>query len=80
MGRSSLTGQLILVFIVSLAASWTAVTRLPDMAHMDLLSKFGVTVNQTKEEFIDTLCTHQLSKLKTLRQDLFMIPVSNEKH
>ena len=79
MGRSSLTGQLILVFNVSFVCLVDCCdSRLPDMAHMDLLSKFGVTVNQTREEFIDALCTHQLSNLKTLRQDLFMILVSND--
>ena len=79
MGRSSLTGQLLLVFIVSFVYFVDCCDScLPDMVHMDLLSKFGVTVNQTREEFIDALCIHQLSNLKTLWQDLFMILVSND--
>ena len=74
MGRSSLTGQLILVFIVSFVCLVDCCySRLPDMAHKDLLSKFEVTVNQTREEFIDIrLGTGTLPMTFNSNQPIFM--------
>ena len=43
----------------------------------DLLNKFSVSVNQIKDEFIDVLCTHELRNLRSLRQDLFTILISD---
>ena len=59
----------------SLAPSLCAVSVMLSLT--DLLNKFSVSVNQIKDEFIDVLCTHELRNLRSLRQDLFTILISD---